>query len=76
MEFSDIPAAVSIFIVMLSVFLGATTILTGKRKTVELRPTASLDQGSPIPLRIPGIRSKNVEASDDVRGQRSDRSGG
>jgi hypothetical protein len=76
MEFSDIPAAVSIFIVMLSVFLGVTTVLTGKRKTVELRPAVSLDQGSPIPLRIPGIRSENVEASDDVRGQRSDRSGG
>lgn len=31
MEFSDIPAAVSIFIIIVSVFLGAVNILTGKR---------------------------------------------
>jgi hypothetical protein len=32
MEFSDIPAAVSIFLVIVSVFLGALNIVTGKRK--------------------------------------------
>src|SRR6266850_2123922 len=32
MEFSDIPAAISIFIIMVSVFLGAISILTGKVK--------------------------------------------
>ncbi len=31
MEFSDIPAAVSIFVMIVSVFLGAINILTGKR---------------------------------------------
>jgi len=30
MEFSDIPAAVSIFLIVVSVFLGAITIMTGK----------------------------------------------
>ncbi len=33
MEFSDIPAAVSIFVIIVSVFLGAANILTGKSKT-------------------------------------------
>jgi hypothetical protein len=37
MEFSDIPAAVSIFVIIVSVFLGAINILTGKRKTAEIR---------------------------------------
>ncbi len=32
MEFSDIPAAVSIFVIIVSVFLGAMNILTGKAK--------------------------------------------
>jgi hypothetical protein len=36
MEFSDIPAAVSIFMIIVSVFLGAINILTGKLKTGEI----------------------------------------
>jgi hypothetical protein len=44
MEFSDIPAAVSIFIIIVSVFLGAISILTGKvkRKAIPvIAPTAT-----------------------------------
>jgi hypothetical protein len=44
MEFSDIPAAVSIFIIIVSVFLGAMSILTGKvkRKAIPvIAPTAT-----------------------------------
>jgi hypothetical protein len=74
MEFSDIPAAVSIFIIMLSVFLGATTILTGKRRTAELRPAGSLEHGSQFPVTLPGIRSENLEANDCPAGRRSDNS--
>jgi hypothetical protein len=36
MEFSDIPAAVSIFVIIVSVFLGAINILTGKREKAEI----------------------------------------
>jgi hypothetical protein len=36
MEFSDIPAAVSIFIIIVSVFLGAVNILMGKGKTTGI----------------------------------------
>jgi hypothetical protein len=32
MEFSDIPAAVAIFVIIVSVFLGAINIITGKRE--------------------------------------------
>lgn len=39
MEFSDIPAAVSIFVIIVSVFLGAISILTGKAKA-EAHQTA------------------------------------
>lgn len=35
MEFSDIPAAISIFVIIVSVFLGAINILTGKPTTGE-----------------------------------------
>jgi len=35
MEFSDIPAAVSIFLIVVSVFLGALTILTAKARPSE-----------------------------------------
>jgi hypothetical protein len=42
MEFSDIPAAISIFIIIVSVFLGAISILTGKVKSTEIRAAASL----------------------------------
>jgi hypothetical protein len=40
MEFSDIPAAISIFVIIVSVCLGAITILTGERKTAEIRSDA------------------------------------
>jgi hypothetical protein len=40
MEFSDIPAAVSIFLIVVSVFLGAITIMTGKA-----RPSETNDRG-------------------------------
>src|SRR6267143_552730 len=46
MEFSDIPAAVSIFIVIVSVFLGAISILTGKAKTARIQAVATVEQGS------------------------------
>jgi hypothetical protein len=36
MEFSDIPAAISIFVIIVSVFLGAINILTGKRDGAEI----------------------------------------
>ncbi len=61
MEFSDIPAAVSIFLIVVSVFLGAITILTGKA-----RPSEANDGGAPGPD-IPShgtagsIRSKDAE---------------
>jgi hypothetical protein len=42
MEFSDIPAAVSIFLIVVSVFLGAITIMTGKA-----RPPETSDGGVP-----------------------------
>jgi len=37
MEFSDIPAAVSIFMIIVSLFLGAINIMTGKLKTAEIQ---------------------------------------
>ena len=40
MEFSDIPAAVSIFVIIVSVFLGAINILTGKRTGTGIRTDA------------------------------------
>jgi hypothetical protein len=46
MEFSDIPAAVSIFIIIVSVFLGAANILTGKVKASGIQAVATLEQGS------------------------------
>jgi len=46
MEFSDIPAAVSIFIIIVSVFLGAANILTGKVKATGIQAVATLEQGS------------------------------
>ncbi len=48
MEFSDIPAAVSIFIIIVSVFLGAINVLTGKLKTGEIQAVAIVERGSPV----------------------------
>jgi hypothetical protein len=47
MEFSDIPAALAIFIIIVSVFLGAVVILTGKAKTARIQAVATVEQGSP-----------------------------
>jgi len=44
MEFSDVPAAVSIFLMVVSVFLGAITIMTGKA-----RPSEAKDGGASGP---------------------------
>jgi hypothetical protein len=41
MEFSDIPAAVSIFLIVVSVFLGAITIMTGKARPSETNDAAA-----------------------------------
>jgi hypothetical protein len=46
MEFSDIPAAVSIFIIIVSVFLGAANILTGKVRASGIQAVATLEHGS------------------------------
>jgi len=40
MEFSDIPAAISIFIIIVSVFLGAANVLTGKGRGAEIQAVA------------------------------------
>jgi len=58
MEFSDIPAAVSIFIIIVSVFLGAINILTGKMKTAEIQAVGVVELGSPVS----GL-AKPIEAS-------------
>jgi len=47
MEFSDIPAAVSIFLIVVSVFLGAITIMTGK--VVPAEPIDSSASGHHFP---------------------------
>ncbi|HEV2390269.1 MAG TPA: hypothetical protein VGS04_06045 [Nitrososphaerales archaeon] len=46
MEFSDIPAAVSIFLIVVSVFLGAITLVTGKARPSETNDAAT---GSDLP---------------------------
>jgi hypothetical protein len=46
MEFSDIPAAVSIFVIIVSVFLGAVSILSGKAKAARIQSEASVGQAS------------------------------
>ncbi len=54
MEFSDIPAAVSIFLIVVSVFLGAITIMTGKARPLE--PNESGSPRNDLPSRgTPGI---------------------
>lgn len=40
MEFSDIPAAVSIFLIIVSMFLGAITIMTGEARPTDISDTA------------------------------------
>lgn len=49
MEFSDIPAAVSIFLIVVSVFLGAITIMMGKAK-----PSETNDNGAGSEFPSPG----------------------
>ena len=65
MEFSDIPAAVSIFIIILSVFLGAINILTGRRTAPGSRGVAALEMG-PSPLsNDPAERRRTSGPSDE-----------
>jgi hypothetical protein len=49
MEFSDIPAAVSIFLVIVSVFLGAITIMTGKTRPSEAEGVGASGHDLPSP---------------------------
>jgi hypothetical protein len=51
MEFSDIPAAVSIFLIIVSVFLGAITIVTGKARPSETSDGGA--SGRDLPPRAP-----------------------
>ena len=61
MEFSDIPAAVSIFLIIVSVFLGAITIMTGKAKPSEAS-SGEASEGDLAPRGTLGrISSKKVE---------------
>ncbi len=66
MEFSDIPAAVSIFAIIVSVFLGAIVILTGKPKTSEALSDATSEEGPSLPSLAPGIGRKNAEGTEDL----------
>jgi hypothetical protein len=51
MEFSDIPAAISIFIIIVSVFLGAAIILYGKGKPTEVRAFGDAAPSASVLLR-------------------------
>jgi len=61
MEFSDIPAAVSIFLIIVSVFLGAITILTGKARPSEANGGEAAGGEFPSPGTPGLIRSKDTE---------------
>lgn len=61
MEFSDIPAAVSIFLILVSVFLGAITIVTGKARPPETDGGGAARQDLPPPGTAGRIRSKDME---------------
>jgi hypothetical protein len=65
MEFSDIPAAVSIFVIIVSVFLGAMNILTGKRRRVGVQSVATLEESSTLPPLAPAHGRKIGEGTDD-----------
>jgi hypothetical protein len=60
MEFSDIPAAISIFVIIVSVFLGAINILTGKPNAEEVLSDATLEEGSSLPPLAAGIDGKDA----------------
>jgi hypothetical protein len=63
MEFSDIPAAAAIFLIIVSVFLGAISILTGKARAAQVVAGAILQNGPSPPVvsqRI-GMRARNEE---------------
>jgi len=73
MEFSDIPAAISIFMIIVSVFLGAANILYGKGKPTEARAFGDEAPSSSVLLRViragvKGSRKLNQkeQASDSV----------
>jgi hypothetical protein len=70
MEFSDLPAAVSIFIIIVSVFLGAISILTGKRTGADVRPTMVLSQDSSLPAMMPDVGRKNAEGTEGPPAER------
>jgi hypothetical protein len=69
MEFSDIPAAISIFLIIVSVFLGAINVLTGEPKTQETPSDATLGEGSTLPPlagRSQDRRAEPVGRADDL----------
>lgn len=63
MEFSDIPAAVSIFLIVVSVFLGAITIMTGKRRPSEANESGAPGHDFPSRETAGGTKSKDVEGA-------------
>jgi hypothetical protein len=66
MEFSDIPAAVAIFIIIVSVFLGAISILTGKGKTTQAGADAALQVGPSTPTMSQGVAGNPQRRPEDL----------
>lgn len=76
MEFSDVPAAVSIFLMVVSVFLGAITILTGKARSSEAKDGGALGPDLQSRGMAGSSRSKDAEEGPAGRFGGHDKVGG
>ena len=66
MEFSDIPAAVAIFVIIVSVVLGVATILSGKGSGAGVPSSSALTPDSALPG-LGAVRRKQDETKNPAR---------